>query len=198
MPRWRALTLALLLLAGPAAAAEKPDSQAAKPVFSAVVLQKAVLRGAGGAVIAQLQPYDVLQLSVLGRDDIQVLWQDGQGRARQASLAAEAAAIVLGAPAAHQSRLQRIRQAVLPPGIKSRLMAGRIEPGDDMWRVEMAWGRPERSFMVNYLCDEQHFVYLTPGGKPVILRFVGGALAGPLSGHTRAAAAQVESPQRPR
>ena len=52
--------------------------------------------------------------------------------------------------------------------------------------------------MVNYINDEQHFVYLTPRAKPVLLRFVAGALEGPLPASTRAAAAQVESPSGPR
>lgn len=197
MSRWTALTLALLLAAWPAAAAGKSTGQAPQ-VFSAVVLQDTGLRDAGGAVIAKLKPYDVLPLSAPSGAELLVLWQDSKSQSHEARLDAGAAALVLGPPEAHTSRLKRIRNANLPPEIKSRLMAGRIKQGDDMWRVEMAWGRPERSFMINYLSDEQHFVYLTPGGKPVILRFVAGALEGPLPGNTRAAAAQVESPTSPR
>jgi hypothetical protein len=195
MHGWIAFTLALLLAACPIAAAGESSGHATQPhAFSAVVLQETDLRDAAGEVLTQLKPYDVLRLLALDGGVLLVLWQDGQGQMHEARLTVGEAAVVLGPPAAHQSRLKRIRQANLPPKIKTRLMAGRIKEGDDMWRVELAWGRPERSFMVNHLSDEQHFVYLTPGGKPVLLRFVAGALKGPLPAHNRAAAAQVESP----
>ncbi len=199
MPIWTALTLALLLAAWPAAADDKHLAKVPhQPAYSAVILQETSLRDATGTVLAQLRPYDVLPLMAPKGDDLLVLWRDKEGPARQTRLSSNAAAVVLGSPSMHTSRLKRIKQANMPQEIKSRLMAGRIVKGDNMWQVEMAWGRPERSFMVNYLYDEQHFVYLTPKGKPVILRFVAGALEGPLTGSTRAAAAQVESHTDPR
>jgi len=85
-------------------------------------------------------------------------------------------AVLLGGPAAlHAARLARLREANLPAALKPRLAAGRIEKGDNFWEVELAWGRPQRSFMINYLSDEQHYVYLLPGGA-VLLRFKGGHL----------------------
>lgn len=88
-----------------------------------------------------------------------------------------AAALVLPGPAArHAARLAKLRAADLPPKRRARLAAGQIKTGDDFWTVELAWGRPQRSFMVNYLSDEQHYVYLLPTG-PVLLRFRGGRLA---------------------
>jgi hypothetical protein len=193
------LTLALLLSAWPVAAIEKQAATSSQPtVFSVVILQETSLRDAIGAEIARLAPYDVLQLLSPKGNDLLVLWQKDKEKEQQASISAESAAIVLGPPAKHVRRLERLRQANMRPDVKSRLMAGHIAEGDNMWQVEMAWGRPERSFMVNYLSDEQHFVYLTPNGKPVLLRFVSGALQGPLPASTRAAAAQVESPSSPR
>lgn len=86
-------------------------------------------------------------------------------------------ALVLPGPAVgHAARLARLKQANLPAALKARLAAGRLKKGDDFWQVELAWGRPQRSFMVNYLSDEQHYVYLLPQG-PVLLRFKGGRLA---------------------
>ncbi|MCB2225319.1 MAG: hypothetical protein KQH53_01485 [Desulfarculaceae bacterium] len=88
-----------------------------------------------------------------------------------------AAGVPLPGPAArHADRLAKLKAADLPPARKARLAAGHIEKGDDFWTVELAWGRPQRSFMVNYLSDEQHYVYLLPTG-PVLLRFKGGHLA---------------------
>ena len=87
------------------------------------------------------------------------------------------AAVLLPGPATlHAKRLARLARAAYPASVKARLAAGRIARGDDFWRVEMAWGLPQRSFMVNYLSDEQHYVYLRPQG-PVLLRFQGGRLA---------------------
>ncbi|MCF8032064.1 MAG: hypothetical protein K9K66_02340 [Desulfarculaceae bacterium] len=90
--------------------------------------------------------------------------------------APRSAAVLLPGPASrHAQRLARLSKANLPPETKARLAAGRIQKGDGFWKVEMAWGRPQRSFMVNYLSDEQHYVYLLPSG-PVLLRFQGGRL----------------------
>lgn len=184
---------------GPAAAENKRGTAAElKSVYSVVVLQPTPLRDDTGAAMAQVKTYEVFPLLKTSGSDLLILWQEGTGPRREGRLSPKAAAVVLGPPGRHASRLKRIRQATYPDQIKARLMAGRIKEGDDMWKVEMAWGRPERSFMVNYISDEQHFVYLTPKGKPVLLRFVGGALKGPLPASTRAAAAQVESPSSPR
>jgi hypothetical protein len=192
---WTAISLALFLMAtGPAAAESKYGSNAQpKSFYSVVILQPTYLRDDTGSAMAQLKPYEVFRLRETSGEDLLIPWQDGTGR-----LSSKSAAVVLGPPEKHVSRLKRIRQAIYSDQIKARLMAGRIKEGDDMWKVEMAWGRPERSFMVNYINDEQHFVYLTPKGKPVLLRFVGGALKGPLPASTRSAAAQVESPSSPR
>lgn len=197
---WIALPLALLLFAAawPAAANQRGADVELEPVYSVVILRTASLRDDAGLTIARLKPYDVLQLLKPSGDDLLVLWQDSKERQRKGHLSPKTAAVVLGPPAKHLPRLKRIRQAIYPDRIKARLMAGRIKEGDNMWQVEMAWGRPERSFMVNYFNDEQHFVYLTPKGKPILLRFKGGALQGPLPASTRAAAAQVESPSSPR
>jgi|GEM_PF-1604307 len=92
---------------------------------------------------------------------------------------AERAVLLAGPAAAHAERLRRLGSAPLPAETKARLLAGRIAPGDSLWLVQLAWGRPQRSFMVNYLNDEQHYVYLTPQG-PVLLRFKGGHLIPPL------------------
>jgi hypothetical protein len=199
MPIWTALALALLLAASPAAAGEKHPAQAPPPpTFSVVVHTNTDLRDFSGAVLAKARPYDVFSFLGPRGNDLLVLWQDDKGHTRHARLAAKAAAVVLGPPIEHMRRLSRLRRANLAPKIKSRLMAGCIAQGDSMWQVEMAWGTPQRSFMVNYFSDEQHFVYLTPHGKPVLLRFVAGALKSPLPACTRAAAAQVESPTSPR
>jgi len=85
-------------------------------------------------------------------------------------------ALPLEGPAAlHAARLARLKKAYLPSALKARLAAGRIKKGDNFWEVEMAWGRPQRTFMVNYISDEQHYIYLGPGGR-VLLRFKGGHL----------------------
>ncbi len=198
MPWWAVLWLALLVAPGGAAAQEGAGSRATSlPPFSAVVLQETTLRDAAGNALAQVGPYAVLPLLARQGDALVVAWPAGPKRG-EARLAAGAAAVVLGTPAEHRRRLARIRQANLAPELKRRLMAGRIAEGDNLWLVEMAWGRPQRSFMVNYFFDEQHFVYLLPGSRPVLLRFVGGSLKGPLPAATRAAAAQLESPPTPR
>ncbi len=93
---------------------------------------------------------------------------------------AQAAAVLSGPASVHQKRLTRLKTANLPPEVKMRLLAGRIQEGDNLWWVQLAWGKPQRSFMVNYLSDEQHYIYLRPG-RPIILRFVGGRLIPPIS-----------------
>ncbi len=92
----------------------------------------------------------------------------------------EALAVLPGPARAHYSRLARLRRCHLPPAVVKRLMRGLIKEGDSLWHVEMAWGLPQRSFMVNLLDDEQHFIYLKRGPRPIILRFKAGMLVPPL------------------
>lgn len=192
MPLLAALLLALSWAAPSAAAGGQP------PAFSVVILRETPLRDQAGAVVGRARPYEALPF--LGRrgDHFLALWPSPEGKTRQVRLPAALAAKVLAPPEKHHKRLARIRRANLPAGLKRRLMSGRIQEGDDMPRVEMAWGRPQRSFMVNYIADEQHFVYLGQGVNPLLLRFVAGALEGPLPAATLAEAWRVESPTTPR
>lgn len=89
-------------------------------------------------------------------------------------------ALLPGPAQAHLSRLARLARSNLPPAVKKRLMRGLITQGDSLWHVEMAWGLPQRSFMVNLINDEQHFIYLKRGPRPIILRFKAGMLVPPL------------------
>lgn len=89
-------------------------------------------------------------------------------------------AVLPGPALAHQARLARIAGAGLEPPLALRLMKGIIQKGDSMQQVEMAWARPQRSFMVNLAFDEQHFIYLGRTAKPIILRFKDGRLVPPL------------------
>lgn len=92
----------------------------------------------------------------------------------------KATAVLLAGPASyHAARLARLRGAKLPPATALRLLGGQVAMGDNFLMAEMAWGKPQRSFMVNYLSDEQHYVYLTPKG-PVVLRFEGGVVVNPI------------------
>lgn len=112
-------------------------------------------------------------------------------------LPAAACVLAPGPAAFNAERLARLRGAALAPELKRRLAAGVIAPGDNLWQVELAWGRAPRSFMVNYFSDEQHFVYALPGGGPLILRFPGGILAGPPASKTLSPP-KVASPHSPR
>lgn len=120
-------------------------------------------------------PWWVPPRAVLGPDPPQVGGWGRVGLKVMARIPAQAAALVTGPAALHARRLAQLREANLPLQLKRRLAAGRLEKGDNFWWVELAWGKPQRSFMVNYINDEQHYVYLRPGG-PVLLRFVGGRL----------------------
>jgi len=120
-------------------------------------------------------PWWVAEQAVLGPDAPQVGGRGRVGLIALAKLPAKDAALVSGPVPLHAGRLARLRAANLPPELKRRLAAGRLQKGDNLWWAELAWGKPQRSFMVNYINDEQHYVYLTPGG-PVLLRFVGGRL----------------------
>jgi hypothetical protein len=75
-----------------------------------------------------------------------------------------------------RQRLQRLQRTELGLQTCLRLLEGRIQENDSPWLVELAWGPPQRRFMVNLFHDEEHFVYLRPGQEPVLLRFVGGRL----------------------
>ncbi|BEQ16377.1 hypothetical protein [Desulfoferula mesophila] len=120
-------------------------------------------------------PWWVPLAAVLGPEPPQVGAQGRVGLKALAWIPSEDAALVPGPAALHASRLARLQTANLPTGLKRRLASGRLEKGDNLWWAELAWGKPQRSFMVNYINDEQHYVYLTPAG-PVLLRFVGGRL----------------------
>ena len=85
-----------------------------------------------------------------------------------------------GGPAIHQKRIALLKKANLEKKLADRLLAGRIKAGDFFNYVEMAWGKPQRSFMVNYFQDEQHYVYFRPGGDKVLLRFKNGRLVNPV------------------
>jgi hypothetical protein len=124
-------------------------------------------------------PWWVSQESIISPEDPAPGREAEVGLMAWGLVPAEAAARLSGPASFHQKRLARLREANLPPGVKLRLLAGRIEKGDNLWRVKLAWGDPQRSVMVNYLSDEQHFIYLRPE-RPVILRFVGGHLVPPL------------------
>jgi hypothetical protein len=134
-------------------------------------------------------------LRLLGREPGRLLVRGPEGG--PARLPAEAAAVVAGPPEAHRPRIARILRSGLPRPVADRLLAGRIQKGDHMFQVEMAWGRPDRSFMVNYFSDEQHFVYLTPGG-PVLLRLQAGRLGHEPPAPTLGRAGAVERPSGPR
>lgn len=180
---WIALLAGMACLApGSAAAAASAASvpaAAASPAStsSAVVLKTCELKNDSGMVLGRARRYQVFLL--LGRRPglLEVRWPEkGKATPHRAWLPADCAAVVPGPPGRHHARLKRLKRARLPKVLVDRLLAGRIESGDNFFTVELAWGRPQRSFMVNYFNDEQHYVYFRPGGKRVLLRFVGGKL----------------------
>lgn len=157
-----------------------------------VLSAPAVLRDQAGRELGRAPAYSAWPLLKKEGGRLMLAWRPKPGApARRAWLPAGAGAVLPGSPADHAKRLARLAAANLPAGIKARLAAGRIEPGDTMRKVEMAWGMPQRSFMVNYINDEQHYVYFRPDGGKVLLRFKGGLLAGPPP-------PPLESPQPPR
>ena len=184
MPRLLAWALLACLLAPTA-------TRAATPPWCVVLLQPAQVRAADGQPLCPAPAYSAWDLL---RTQGPRLWvrlpSHGQGW-----LPADHAPILLGSARYHRPRLAR---ANLPPTQKRRLAAGRIQPGDTLWLVELAWGPPQRTFMVNYFRDEQHYVYFLPGKRKVLLRFQGGRLVPPLPAATRRAAARLEAPTRPR
>jgi hypothetical protein len=188
--RLAALALAAALAAGwPAAAASPPASEPR----TAVVTQPAELAAPGGSSRGRVRRGQTLRL--LGRRNGRLVVEAPQGG--EALLPAGAAAVVAGQPAAHRRRVARILGSPLGRRLADRLLAGRIQKGDHMFQVEMAWGRPDRSFMVNYFSDEQHYVYLSPGG-PVLLRMKAGRLDHDPPAPTLRRPASVESLPGPR
>ncbi len=166
--------LASLTWPVPAASA---GQAAAASAYSAVVLKSCELKDDRGMVLGHARRYQVFALLARRSGRLEIRWRKKEETAsRRAWLPAACAAVVPGPPQHHRPRLERLKKARLPKVLADRLLAGRIENGDTFFTVELAWGRPQRSFMVNYFNDEQHYVYFRPGGKRVLLRFVGGKL----------------------
>lgn len=150
--------------------------------FSVVTLEPAVLSDAVGAQVKKVKAYTALELVQSRGKRLAVRpVQAPPGRRELFYLDRSLAALVMGPAAEHTRRLQRLRKMSLPAVVSRRLASGSIQTGDSLWHVELAWGRPQRSFMVNYLSDEQHFVYLFPGRRPVLLRFEQGKLVEPVA-----------------
>lgn len=119
---------------------------------------------------------------------------------RPARLARAQALLLREEPEQVRQRLARLERAGLGTETCLRVLEGRIQENDSQWLVEMAWGPPQRRFMVNLFYDEEHFVYLRPGREPWLLRFKGGRLAAPPDGRPDAPPADHASPtasQRP-
>ncbi len=176
LPKTAAI-LAGLVLAGVVAALAAPGARAGGVAYCAVVLESCPLRDAAGAPLGRVEPFSVLDLVKVKGEYLVVRAPSGRGLAL---LPRHQAALVLGRARDQRRRLRRLREAGLDPRRTRRLMAGRIRVGDTLRQVELAWGRPQRSFMVNLVFDEQHYVYLLPGRRPVLLRFKAGRLAPPL------------------
>ncbi|MFH1033334.1 MAG: hypothetical protein V1806_02410 [Pseudomonadota bacterium] len=162
--------LSALAWPAPAAAAESQT-----PPGTVVVLEQAQLSDQAGADLGQARPGQALEL--LGQEAQRVWVRLEQGQ--PAWLPAWAAAVLPGPPDRQAPRLARLAGAPLGPSLRRRLLAGCIEIGDSPWLVELAWGRPWRSYMVNLFRDEEHLVYRDQAGRPVLLRFKGGRLEPP-------------------
>ena len=173
------LCLAGLILALATPALSAPDKS---PAFCAVVLEPCPLRSPEGAPLGKARPFWALDLVGKKGDYLLVRAPRGSGLAL---MPRQGAAVVLGTAQSQRRRLERLKRAGLDQERTRRLMAGRIQVGDTLRQVELAWGRPQRSFMVNLIFDEQHYVYLLPGRRPVLLRFKGGLLAPPLDAPRR-------------
>lgn len=185
--RWVLLLLAALLGAGAQAAQGHAQPQ------SVVVVRPSQLSDLQGRVLGQVQPCTALEY--LGARDQLLAVRLGQGET--AYLPSQAALILPGPPEAHAERLERLERSGLGEQTLARLLAGRIEENDSTWLVELAWGRPQRRFMVNLFYDEEHLVYLRPGREPVLLRFRGGRLTPPLPAATLdPAPVETSSPPR--
>ncbi len=177
-----AVILAGLLLAGLVSALSVPGARAGGPAYCAVVLESCPLRDPAGAPLGMVEPFSALDLVEKRGERLLVRAPRGRGLAL---LPRDKAAVVLGTAQSQRRRLARLKGAGLGPERTRRLMAGRIQVGDTLRQVELAWGRPQRSFMVNLIFDEQHYVYLLPGRRPVLLRFKAGLLAPPLAAPRR-------------
>lgn len=166
------ILLALLLaLAGPALAAAQEQAPASA-ALTAVVLEAAPLTTPDGGDLGSAKPGQALEVVGRERERLLVRLPGGQ----QAWLPAASAAVFAGPPAEHAPRLARLAAANVSGPLRQRLLAGRIAVGDSQWQVELAWGRPWRSFMVNLFRDEEHYVYRAPEGAALLLRFKGGQL----------------------
>jgi hypothetical protein len=172
-PRLWALALILILACPAPGAGEQPSPS---PARTAVILEPTPLTSPDGAILGAAAPGEALELAGQEGSRLRVRLGDGQ----PAWLEAAAAAIMRGAPPEQASRLARLAAAHLSPSLRRRLLSGLIAPGDSPWEVELAWGRPWRSYMVNLFRDEEHYVYRDQAGGPILLRFKGGRLEPPL------------------
>ena len=154
------LAVCFAAVVGPAAA--RPHTT---PITAAITAP-ACLLGPQGQRLAMLERFCVLPCLAEEAKRIWVLWSPRPGaRAQKGYLPKEAVCLLPGAPAQHKKRIALLKKAGLQKNLADRLLAGRIEAGDFFNYVEMAWGKPQRSFMVNYFQDEQHYVYFRPNGE---------------------------------
>ena len=151
---------------------------AAEPAGAATVvaLLPAPLTDQAGAPLGQVERGQTLPLAGRQGDRLEVLLPAG-GRGW---LQAGSGAVLAGEPAEHEARLAALAKAKLSRPLADRLLAGRVAEGDCQWYVELAWGRPRRSYMVNLFQDEEHYVYRAGDGRALLLRFKGGRLVPPL------------------
>jgi hypothetical protein len=154
--------------------------QGGQAEICAVVLKKTELKDLGGNVKAHLQAFTPLDLIAKEAINLEVAHPAKKGeKVLKGYIPASSAVLVPGSAADHEKRLGRIKKAILPKQEKLRLVKGILKKGDTFPKVEMAWGKPQRSFMVNFFSDEEHYVYFRPEGK-ILLRFKGGLLSPPL------------------
>ncbi len=157
---------------------------------TAVVLEPAPLSTPEGQELPPAAPGQALEL--LERRGPRLLVGLPQGQ--RAWLSATAAAVFPGPPGQQAPRLARLAAAPFSQPLRRRLLAGRIAAGDSQWQVELAWGRPWRSYMVNLFRDEEHYISRDQAGNPLMLRFKEGRLEPPLPRESLA----VESSPSPR
>ena len=185
--RGRFVALLLVLVWPASGTAGQPELLAARTV---VVLEQTTLSAQDGTAQGAASPGQALELADRQGPRLLVRLASGQ----QAWLSEEAGAVLPGPPRDHEPRLARLAAAPLSQVLRRRLLAGLIAAGDWPWQVELAWGRPWRSFMVNLFHDEEHYVYRDASGRPILLRFKGGRLEAPLPRESLA----VESSPTPR
>ncbi len=148
---------------------------------SAVVIQAAFLRDLTGRELTVLKRFTVLPVWAEEEGRLGVWWAPRPGTAPlKGYLLKKDVCLLSGEPALHEKRIARLKRARLGKELTDRLLAGRIKAGDFFNYVEMAWGKPQRSFMVNYFQDEQHYVYFRQDGEKVLLRFKNGRLTNPV------------------